>query len=131
MGESAEMYLETIYILLNQLGEVRAVDISRKMNFSKASVSNGLKKLLKQNLIDKDKNECITLTTKGLEKAKMLFDRYSTITRFLEIIGVPTEVAQQDACKMEHTLSETSFECIKQHVYLTDNLGEKTIRCII
>jgi len=131
VGESAEMYLETIYILLNQLGEVRAVDISRKMNFSKASVSNGLKKLLKQNLIDKDKNECITLTTKGLEKAKMLFDRYSTITRFLEIIGVPTEVAQQDACKMEHTLSETSFECIKQHVYLTDNLGEKTIRCII
>lgn len=115
MYESGEMYLETIYVLKNKNGSVRSIDIARELDFSKPSVSRGVGILKKEQYILVDENGYITLTEKGLNKAKGIFEKHLYLTEFLvKTAKVSKEIAEEDACKMEHIISEETFQGIKK-----------------
>ena len=114
--ESGEMYLETIHVLLQKNGAVRSVDISEHMGYSKPSVSRAVGLLKNGGYILVDKDGYITLTDSGLQVAQKIFDRHTVLTRMLTALGVSEETAAEDACKMEHAISDESFEAIKAHV---------------
>lgn len=117
MYESGEMYLETILVLQQKNGTVRSIDIARELNFSKPSVSRGVGILKNEKYITVDENGHITLTQKGLDKANSIFERHQVLTAFLKITaGVSQQEAEEDACKMEHIVSETTFAGIKKFV---------------
>ena len=113
LHESGEMYLETIYVLSKSNGFVRSIDISAHMGFSKPSVSRAVGLLRKSGYINVDKDGGITLTDSGREIAEKIFERHTVITNMLIQFGVEPEVAAADACKMEHAISDTSLEAIK------------------
>lgn len=112
--ESGEDYLERILMLQNELGNVRAIDIANSMNYSKPSVSVALKKLKANNLIEINKEGNITLTLEGRKKALEVYERHTIITKFLLHIGVNKDVALKDACKIEHDLSDETFNKLKE-----------------
>lgn len=112
--ESREDYLERIYILSFELDSVRAKDIATSFSYSKPSVSIALKKLKDENLITVDEHGSILLTETGLTIAKNTYEKHETITNFLLSIGVSKKQALIDACKIEHDLSEESFDAIKK-----------------
>ena len=114
--ESGEMYLETIYTLLKQRGSVRSLDVAERMGFSKPSVSRAVGILKKGNYILVDKNGFITLTEKGRERASKIYERHTLLCEFLVRLGVDRETAAADACKIEHDISDESFNAIKAHV---------------
>lgn len=114
--ESGEDYLETILILQRRNGEVRSVDIATEMDFSKPSVSVAMKNLREQGCILVDKNGFITLTDKGKEIAEKVYERHLLFTSWLTSMGVPEDIAAQDACRIEHCLSAESFAAIKRYV---------------
>ena len=117
LHESMEMYLETILILKERIHNVRAIDIAKEMNFSKPTVSIALKKLKENDYVDiKDHNNYVTLTEKGLAIANNIYDKHKTLTDFLVSIGVSKENAANDACKIEHDISEETFLCIKKYL---------------
>ncbi len=110
------MYLETILILSKQMPHVHAVDIAEYMSFSKPSVSRGLARLkLDGYIIVKEGCSCVWLTEKGKEVAERIYERHVVIAEMLERIGVSPEVAAKDACKIEHDLSDETFELLKRH----------------
>ena len=111
--ESGEMYLETIHILKKRMGNVRAIDVASEMNFSKPSVSRALGILRENGYIAVDKNGYITLNNSGREIAEKIYERHTLLTEFFISIGVPNEVAQDDACKIEHHISDETFKAIK------------------
>ena len=113
--ESGEDYLETILILSKQNGNVKSIDIAQQMNFSKPSVSVAMKKLKEKGLIVVDEFGFITLTSSGLEIANKTYDRHSFITDLLIKLGVNEDTAKEDACKIEHNLSDESFTAIKRY----------------
>lgn len=113
-NESQENYLETILVLSKQLPEVRAVNISQELGFKKSSVSIAMKNLREKNYINISDLGHITLTDAGLEIAEMVYERHTLISSWLEELGVPPEIAAEDACKIEHDLSEESFAAIKK-----------------
>lgn len=113
--ESAEMYLETILVLSKQ-GKVRAIDIAKAMNFSRPSVSVTVHNLEKENYIVISEDGNISLAPKGLEIAERIYERHTVLTSLLESIGVPSEIASEDACKIEHDISPETFECIKKAI---------------
>lgn len=118
MYESGEMYLETIYILKSKKGSVRSIDIARELDFSKPSVSRGVGILKKEQYILIDENGYITLTETGLKKAKNIFEKHQILTYFLvKTAGVSKEIAEDDACKMEHIISEETFSGIKKFLH--------------
>ena len=113
--ESREDYLERILMLSEKNGFVRAIDIANDMNFSKPSISIALKKLKNDNLINIDENtNYITLTSEGKEIAVKVYERHQIISSILIRIGVPSDVALEDACRLEHDLSEISFDKIRE-----------------
>lgn len=115
MYESGENYLETILRLKEQNGAVRSVDIARELNFSKPSISRAMGILREDGYIFMDKDGYIELTEEGKTKAGEIYERHRLLTRFLEdVIGVSDEIAEKDACKMEHILSEETIEGIKK-----------------
>lgn len=114
--ESKENYLETILILHNRNGEVRSVDIAAEMDFSKPSVSVAMKNLREEDCISVDKNGYITLTKKGREIAERVYERHLLFTSWLTSLGVPEEIASEDACRIEHDLSAESFAAIKKYI---------------
>lgn len=114
--ESAEDYLERILILQNKQGVVHAVDIANDMNFSKPSVSVAMKKLRENGYVDIASNGAISLTESGYQVARSTYDRHLTLTEALVALGVQEEIARKDACKIEHDLSEESFQAIKQYI---------------
>ena len=114
--ESKENYLETILILHNRSGEVRSVDIAAEMEFSKPSVSVAMKNLREEGCITVDKNGYITLTEKGREIAERVYERHLLFTSWLSSLGVPEDIAAEDACRTEHCLSAESFAAIKEYV---------------
>ena len=117
LHESMEMYLETILILQERLHNVRAIDIAKEMNFSKPTVSIALKKLKENDYVDiNDHNNYVTLTEKGLAIANNIYDKHKTLTDFLVSIGVSKENSANDACKIEHDISEETFLCIKKYL---------------
>ena len=113
--ESGEMYLETIYVLSKEKQDLRAIDVGTAMGFSKPSVSRALGILKKEGLIITDSTGYIKLTEKGEEKAKVIYERHLLLSRMLTNIGVDEETAAEDACRIEHYISDKTFEAIKRH----------------
>ena len=114
--ESGEMYLETIHVLLKKNGHVRSIDISEHMGYSKPSVSRAVGLLKNGGYITVDPDGSITLTPAGLELAEKIYDRHTVLTRFLVSLGVDPEVAAEDACKLEHAISDESLQAIKKFI---------------
>lgn len=112
--ESAENYLETILMIKNKKGLVRSIDIANELEFSKPSVSVAMKNLRQNGYIDVDENGYITLLESGLEIAEKMYERHTTISDWLISLGVNSQTAVDDACKMEHIISNESFEAIKK-----------------
>ena len=114
--ESGEMYLESIYRLLKTQSHVRAIDVGEYMGYSKPSVSRAMGLLKKGEYIHVDKDGSITLTESGKAVAEKIFERHTLITEMLIHLGVDKETAADDACKVEHVISDASFEAIKKYV---------------
>lgn len=117
--QSAEDYLEAILILKNQKGAVRSIDIAVFKNYSKPSISRAVSLLRENGYILVDKDGYITLTDAGMEIASTIYERHELIREWLIHIGVPEDVAAEDACKMEHDLSAVTFERMKEFVLKT------------
>ena len=115
-NESEEMYLETILILKNEKNFVRSIDIVEKMNFAKSSVSVAVNKMQKAGLINVDKNGGIELTLEGRKKAESVYEKHTIITEMLERLGVDSKSAEDNACRIEHVISEDVFDAIKDHL---------------
>lgn len=122
--ESAEMYLETI-LVLSQKGEVRSIDIAREMGFSRPSVSVTVHALESEEYIKISEKGLITLLPKGMEIAKEIYDRHVVLSNFLISIGVNEELANSDACKMEHAMSHETFEILKKFILKNTNSTKK------
>ncbi|MEE1078161.1 MAG: metal-dependent transcriptional regulator [Agathobacter sp.] len=117
--ESLEDYLETILMLQNSMGQVRSIDIANEMNFTKPSVSVAMKNLREKGYITMAENGYITLTKSGKQRAENVLERHTILADLLMRIGVSKETALADACKVEHDLSEESFEAIKRNFQKT------------
>ena len=111
--ESAENYLETILLLEKNNGFVRSIDIATELGFSKPSVSVAMKNLRENGYIETDTTGHIVLLSKGREVAEKMYERHMLITKWLVSIGVPEDIAADDACKVEHVISEETFVAIK------------------
>ena len=111
--QSAEDYLETILILHERKGSVRSIDIANEMGFSKPSVSVAMKNLRENGYIQVDESGHITLTQMGYDVADKIYERHKVVTEYFVLLGVAPETAAQDACKIEHILSNDSFQAIK------------------
>ena len=115
LQESGEMYLETILILSKENPHVRSIDVCEHMGFSKPSVSRAIGLLKNGGYVNVDKDGYLTLTDAGVEVAHKMYDRHNILTEFLVSLGVSREVAASDACKIEHHISDESFEAIKRN----------------
>ncbi len=115
VNESKEMYLETILLLSKNGGTVRSIDISEYMGYSKPSVSRAMNILKEEGYIEADYRDGIILTEKGRKKAAEVYDRHTTLTKMFEALGVDKETAADDACKIEHCISDKTFSAIKKH----------------
>ncbi len=116
LQESGEMYLETIYVLQKKTNAVRSLDVAEYMGFSKPSVSRAVGILKSGGFINVDKSGFLTLTESGREVACKIYERHTLISKFLVSLGVSESVATEDACKMEHYISDDSFNAIKKHI---------------
>ena len=114
--ESAENYLETIFMLEKSKGSVRSIDIATELAFSKPSVSVAMKNLRENGYVETSPDGYITLTAKGREIAAKMYERHTMLTRWLVSLGVPEQIAADDACKIEHVMSGETFDAIKRHV---------------
>ena len=115
LQESGEMYLETVYVL-SKNGVVRSLDVAEYMGFSKPSVSRAVGLLKQGGYLLMDKDGDLTLTESGLDVAKKIYERHTLLSKFLVRLGVDEKTATEDACKMEHDISDESFSAIKEHV---------------
>lgn len=115
LQESGEMYLETILILSKKSSGVRSIDVGEYMGFSKPSVSRAVGLLKNGGYITVDAGGFLSLTDSGREIAEKIYERHTLLTQFLMHLGVDEKTASEDACKMEHYISDTSFEAIKKH----------------
>lgn len=116
LQESGEMYLETILVLSRKMPGVRAVDVGEYMGYSKPSVSRAMGLLRGGGFITVDKEGFITLTDAGSEVAHKIYERHTCLTRVLTRLGVPADVAAEDACRIEHVISNETFEAIRAHL---------------
>ena len=114
--ESGEMYLETIYVLSQKSSAVRSIDVGAYMGFSKPSVSRAIGLLKKEGLVLVDSQGYLTLSGTGEKKAKIIYERHQLLSQLLMNIGVDEETATEDACRIEHYISEKTFDAIKKHV---------------
>ncbi|MBR6364554.1 MAG: metal-dependent transcriptional regulator [Lachnospiraceae bacterium] len=114
--ESGEMYLETIYVLSQKSNAVRGIDIGEHLGYSKPSVSRGLGLLKDAGLVVKDKDGYIKLTEAGEKIAKTIYERHIVLSKLFMDLGVDEATATEDACRIEHYISETTFEAIKAHI---------------
>ena len=110
--KSAEDYLEMILRLNEEKGYARSVDIATGLGVSKPSVSVAMKRLRENGYINMDQNNLITLTDAGEEIARNIYDRHKTLTHCLQLLGVSDEIAREDACKLEHDISQTAYEAL-------------------
>lgn len=112
--ESAENYLETILVLTNKNGAVRSIDIANELGFSKPSVSVAMKNLRENGYIEVDSSGYITLLDSGRQIAEKIYERHTTLSKWLVSLGVDDKTAAEDACRIEHIISSESFEAIKK-----------------
>ena len=123
LHESAEMYLETIYELSQRNAHVRSIDVAESMGYSKPSVSRAVGLLKQGGYLVVDKDGFLTLTESGIQVAKKIFERHTVLSKMLTALGVSKETATEDACKIEHVISDETFEAIKNHLdqyYVSD-----------
>ena len=113
LKESGEMYLESIYVLCASRSNVRSIDVAEYMNYSKPSVSRAVGLLKQQKYIEVDSDGYISLTEEGKNAAKKIFERHTVLTGILQKIGVDSETASEDACRIEHIISDKTFDAIK------------------
>jgi len=116
MHESAEMYLETIYTLSLNSSSVRSIDVAEALNYSRPSVSRAVGLLKKDGYLLMDEEGFLTLTEEGRALAERIYERHTVLTAALEALGVDKETAAEDACKIEHDISDKTFEAIKAHM---------------
>ena len=121
LQESGEMYLETIYILSKRMSGVRAIDVCEYMGYSTPSVSRAVGLLKNGGYLTVEDNGYLRLTEEGLFVANKMYERHTTLAGFLTRLGVSPDVAAEDACKMEHVISDESFDAIKRHVARSEN----------
>ena len=114
--ESGEMYLESIYVLSQKGEPVHAIDVGKYMGYSKPSVSRAMGLLKKDGYIEVDEESHITLTERGLAVAKKIYERHTVLTELLVRLGVDREIASEDACRIEHAISDDSFQAIQAHI---------------
>ena len=113
--ESAENYLETILVLEKRKGSVRSIDIVNELDFAKPSVSIAMKNLRENGYIEVREHGYIHLLEKGREIAERMYERHTLLTRWLVALGVEQDTAEQDACRIEHVISDETFEAIRRH----------------
>ncbi|MBO4229739.1 MAG: metal-dependent transcriptional regulator [Clostridia bacterium] len=116
LRESGEMYLETIYVLSQKSTAVRSIDVGAQMGFSKPSVSRAIGILKKDGLVAMDGQGFLKLTEEGEKRAKIIYERHMLLSQLLKNIGVDEETATEDACRIEHYISEKTFEALKNHM---------------
>ncbi|MBR3812514.1 MAG: metal-dependent transcriptional regulator [Spirochaetaceae bacterium] len=115
--ESAEDYLESILMLKEKNGYVRSIDVATELGVTRPSVSYAMKRLRENGYILFDESDRISLTDKGLEIAEKIYTRHKVLTKILVDIGVDEETAREDACKIEHDISQKSFDALLKHLY--------------
>ncbi|MBE6552386.1 MAG: metal-dependent transcriptional regulator [Ruminococcaceae bacterium] len=113
--ESGQMYLETIYILQQKNTNIRSIDVCAYLGYSKPSVSRAVGILKKDGYISVDEDGFILLTPSGTEVAEKLYERHTVLTNMLVSLGVDNETAAEDACRIEHVISDKTFEAVKKH----------------
>lgn len=116
LQESGEMYLETIYVLTKKSNEVRSIDVCEQMGYSKPSVSRAVGLLKNGGYITVSKEGYISLTDEGKNVAEKIFNRHTVITKTLIAIGVDEQTAAEDACRIEHVISDTTFEALRKYI---------------
>lgn len=121
MRESGEDYLETIYLLSQSKDGIHAIDLANELNYARPSITKAIKALKLQGYLVIDENKHIILTQTGLERAKKIYERHQVITQFLKNLGVSDQVAAADACRMEHDLSQETFEVFKKYIQRGNN----------
>ena len=117
-NESVEDYLETILMLRERNGLVRSIDIARQLDYSKPSISRAMGLLREKNYIVMDREGWITLTDEGYEMARRVYDLHQLLTTWLNALGVTPKIAAEDACRIEHDISDETFEKLKDHIGL-------------
>ena len=122
--ESAENYLETILILSKRKGAVRSIDIANELGFTKPSVSRAMSILKKDGYVNVDADGAITLTETGLAIAKTMYTRHTVLSQMLMELGVDEETATEDACRIEHVISEKSFAAVQAHLEQVTKMRE-------
>ena len=115
LHESGQMYLEAIYVLSQKQSQIRAIDVGAYLGYSKPSVSRAVGLLKKSEHIAVDPEGFITLTEKGMAFAEQLYERHTVLSHMLMALGVDEETATEDACRIEHVISEKSFAAVKEH----------------
>jgi len=121
LQESGEMYLETIYVLSQSGKPVRSVDVGEYMGFSKPSVSRAVGLLKEGGYVVMNAEGHLSLTDEGRDAAEKIFQRHTVLTRLLVELGVDEETAAEDACRMEHVISDMTYEAIRRHILKTDD----------
>ncbi len=116
LQESGEMYLETILVLSKKMNAVRSIDICTEMGFSKPSISRAMHLLKDGGYIEIDESGFITFTDLGREIAEKIYERHTVLTAMFKAIGVDEETASEDACRIEHVISDKTFEAVKRHM---------------
>lgn len=116
LQESGEMYLESVYVLTQKIGNVRSLDVAEYMGFSKPSVSRAVGLLKEGGYLVSDGNGYLVLTTLGEERARKIYERHTILSEVLVAIGVDPKIAAEDACRIEHIISDETFDAIKRHV---------------
>jgi len=116
LHESGQMYLEAIYVLSQQRPVVRSIDVGEYLGYSKPSVSRAMSILKKNGYVNAEADGALKLTAEGRAVAETMYSRHTVLTRMLTALGVPEDVAAEDACRIEHVISEETFDAIKQHL---------------
>jgi len=114
LQESGEMYLETILVLQKQQGIVRSIDVAKKLGFARPTLSEQMKKFREEGLVSFNEENHILLTEEGKKIAEKTYERHTVITHFLTAIGVSPQTAEEDACRIEHYISDETFACMKR-----------------
>lgn len=123
LQESGEMYIETIYLLSKESSQVRAINVGEHMGYSKPSVSRAIGILKNAGYVTVDENGFLHLTEAGISIAERTYERHTILTQLFEKLGVDSEIAAEDACKIEHCISDETFAALKAHVL--NNLNDK------
>ncbi len=121
MQESGEMYLESVLVLSQKGGPVRSLDVARHLGYSKPSISRAMALLRENGYVSIDEHGYITLTEKGAAIANKIYDRHVVLTEHLVQLGVDAKTAEEDACRMEHVISDSTYKAVKEHIEKNKN----------